>query len=145
MMHTSGLVAAIHSRSGGSLAKNGAQYGSSVRPLSIATPTAGMCDVPTAPTSSAIARPLALCVTAVAFDAAPAGEHHLDVVLFGDAGLLGGELLERHAIARRQLERVVDVPAQLEHPQPLTVQDRVPLLGAHRELVEVTRFVGAER
>src|SRR5687768_10453168 len=150
MMQTSGLTPAIHSRSGGSLAKYGAQYGSSWRPLSIATPTAGMCEVPTAPTSSAMAHPTfsaAGCIAGggtVALDAAAAGEHHPDVLLLADAGLLGGQLLEGQAVAGGELERVVDVAAQLEHAQPVSREHRLALLGRECEPVEVALLVGAK-
>src|SRR5262245_52785931 len=103
-MQTSGLTSAIHSRSGGSLAKYGAQYGSPVRPLSTATPTAGMCEVPTAPTSSAMSRSLLVGGVPVALDGAATADHHRHVLLLGDTGLLGGQLLERHAVAGGELE-----------------------------------------
>src|SRR3954470_8885631 len=146
-MHTSGLTSAIHDRSGGSLSKYGAQYGSWVRPLSIATPTAGMCDAPTAPTSSAMAACAFLVVRggAVAVDTAASGEHHLDVLLFAHAGLLGGQLLERHAVTCSELERVVDVAAELEHVEPFALQHCLALFGRERELVEVALLVRSER
>src|SRR5258705_13653505 len=105
-----------------------------------------MCDVPTAPTSSAIAGVTSVVrCGSVAFDATPAGEHHADVLLLADTGLLGGELLEGHAIAGGELEGVIDVAAQLEHAQPVACEHSIALLGRELEPVEVALLVGAER
>src|SRR5688572_21376568 len=115
-MHTSGSISAIQRRTGSILAMYGTQYGSSVRPLSNATPTAGTCDVPSPPTISAMRG--ALRPGAVALDRTPTAEHHRRVVVGRHARLGGGELLERHAVACRELERVVHVAAELEQPVP---------------------------
>src|ERR1700681_4539440 len=140
-MTTSGLRSAIHFLECSNPPKSGCQYGSSDFPLSSAAPIAGTCEVGTPATILAMLFPFRLA--AVALDRAAAFEHHLGVVGLRLARHQRGDLLEREAVARGELGRVVNVPAKLEHPVPVPVQDRLRLLRRHRKLGEVRALVGA--
>src|SRR6476661_2009605 len=142
-MQTSGFSLAIHSLERSKPSKTGRQYGSPVLPLSHAAPTAGMCDVATPATILATALPLRLA--AVALDRAPALEHHLRVLFLGRARHLGGDLLERQPVGRRELGGEIDVAAEREHAVPVALQDDLLLLLRHRPAVEIGALVRLER
>src|SRR5881398_2924515 len=104
----------------------------------MAAPTAGMCDVPTPAMISATGHAsLGRRSAAIAFDRASPADHHLHVLVLGDTRLLAGQLLKRHPVEGGELVGVVDVAAQLEDSQPLSLRHRLALLRREREAVEV--------
>src|SRR5262249_35595243 len=84
-------------------------------------------------------------LAAVAFDRAPAAEHHGRVVLLRGAGHLSGKMLERVAVGRAELGSEVDIAAKLEHPVVVALEDGFALRWREREPVEVFLLVFLER
>jgi hypothetical protein len=80
----------------------------------------------------------------VALDRASTVDHHLTELGLGDARHRSADGLHAQPVIGRDLERVVDVPAQLEHPQPVALEHRLLLLGRQPEGVHVGGLVGPE-
>src|SRR6185312_716482 len=127
-MMTSGFKSAIHFFEGSKPLNTGAQYGVSVLPLSHAAPMAGTCETLTLAMILAtlfglrLVDPLGLA--AITVDGAASLEHHLRILLLGEAGHGGRDMLERQTIGGKQLGEEVDVTAELDHAPPIARQDR---------------------
>src|SRR5436853_4671874 len=163
-MATSGLVSAIHCLVFSKPEKTRFQYGSSVCLLSIAAPMAGTCDEASpAMIFATVLLPLLwgfgfralgwclLCrlvgsarLRAVAFDRAPAFEHHLRIVVLRRPCHHGGKVAERVTAGRAKFGGEINVPAEFEHPVVVALEDRVGLLGRERILLEVFGFIRLE-
>src|SRR5579864_7435554 len=103
---------------------------------------AGTCDVVTPAMSLATALPFRFA--AIAVGRAPASDHHLRVLLLCRAGHQRGQILKRQAVGGAELRGVIDVAAELQHPIPVALQDRMPLLRRHRELIEILLLIRLE-
>src|SRR5229473_8082298 len=82
-----------------------------------------------------------LLLVAVALGAAPARQHHLCIRFLRNAGHHAGHILEGKAVAKRNLDGVVDVPADAQHSQPVALEHRAALLGIERKAIEIRRLV----
>src|SRR5215204_5067087 len=111
----------------------------------MAAPTAGTCEVATPATILATAPGLPLRLEAVASHRPSALGQHVGVVLLAHAGHFGGDLLEGQAIGRAELGGEVDVAAELDHAIPVAIENRLFLVRAHRETIEIARLVSLER
>src|SRR5437879_4783168 len=140
-MTTSGFTWAIHFFDGSYPWNTGAQYGSCVRLLSIATPMAGTCDVATPATILATCVGVPLRLEAISVGRTTALQHHLGVVLLAHARHRRGYLLERQPVGRTELGSEIDIAAELDHAVPVAVQDRLLLFRSHWESGEVTSFI----
>src|ERR1700681_2896402 len=110
----------------------------------MAAPMAGTCEVATPAMILAMVRALPLRLEAVAVWRATTMQHHVGICLLGHPGHRGRELLERHAVSRAELGREVDIAAEFDHPVPITREERLLLVGGHREPLQVAGFVRLE-
>src|SRR6516162_10408097 len=113
-------------------------------PLSIATPMAGTWEQAMPPMILAIGATLGFAHVAIAVGAAAAIQHHPGVRILWHTAHHARDVLERQAVAKRNLDGVVNVAAHFEHPQPIALEHRAPLLGGERKAIQVTRLVGLE-
>src|SRR5580698_4060674 len=148
-MITSGFTSAIQRFEKSKPLKTGAQYGVCVLPRSMAAPIAGTCEQFTLATilATAVLRPGGLGLlrfAAVAFDGAPAVQHHLRVLLLGGSGHERGDMLKRQPVGGEELGQKIDVTAELDHPAPVASENRLALLGSHRKFLQVGRLVRFE-
>src|ERR1700691_4155267 len=108
----------------------------------MATPMAGTCEVAMPATILAMGGlrrgPV---LVAVALHAASARQHHLRVGFLGHAGHHAGHILEGQPVAEGDLDGVVDISADLQHPQPIAFQHGAALFGAEREAIQVRGLV----
>src|SRR5277367_5464042 len=65
----------------------------------------------------------------IAVGTAAAGQHHLRIDLLRHAGHEAGHVLEGEAVAKCDLDGVVNIAAYLEHSQPVALEHRAALLG----------------
>src|SRR6267378_1250717 len=111
-------------------------------PRSIATPMAGTCDVAMPATILAMLDlPRGGVLVAIALGAAPARQHHLCIRLLRQAGHHPGHILEGKSVAKRNLDGVVDIPPDAQHPQPVALQHRTALLAGERKAIEIPGLV----
>src|ERR1700728_1979931 len=114
-------------------------------PRSMATPMAGTCEVAMPATILAIlSLPDAWVLVAVALGTAAARQHHLCIGFLRHAGHHAGHVLECQAVAKRNLDGVVDIASDAQHSQPVALEHRAALLGAEREAIEVGGLIVLE-
>src|SRR5450631_3975638 len=106
---------------------------------------AGTCEVATPATILAMVLAGPLGLEPVAVWRATAIQHHGGVVRLAHPGHRGRELLERQAVGGAELGGEVDIAAELNHAVPITRQERLLLIGGHREPLQIAGFVGFER
>ena len=124
-----------------SLAKYGAQYGS-CRLALVDGRTHGRDvrradaadDLSHGPSPRRCARPCCGCPRSGARRTASSSTYSSSVTPV----CLARQLLERHAVERGQLVRVVDVAPELEQAQPVASEHRLALLGGEGEAIEST-------
>src|SRR5579864_4262178 len=139
-MMTSGFRSAIHLLEKSNPLNTGAQYGVSVLPLSHAAPMAGTCETLTLAMILATLFRLRLVgpfgLAAIAVNRPAALEHHLRILLLGEAGHGRRNMLEGQAIGGEQLREEVNVATELDHATPIARQYGLALLLAHRPFLQ---------
>src|SRR5882762_4962946 len=111
-------------------------------PRSIATPMAGTCEQAMPATILAmIGLRRDLVLEAVALGTASARQHHLCIRFLRHPGHHAGHVLKGKAVAKRNLDGVVDVPPDPQHPQPIALQHRAALFGGQGKTVEIRRRI----
>src|ERR1700722_939100 len=71
-------------------------------------------------------------------------QHHLRIDFLGYAGHHAGHVLEGESVAKCDLDGVVNVAADLQHAEPVALQDRPALLGGQCKAVQVCACVVLE-
>src|SRR6266851_10104437 len=111
-------------------------------PRSIATPMAGTCEQATPATILAMVRLRRdRVLVAVALGTASARQHHFCIRFLRHAGHHAGHVLEREAVAKRNLDGVVDISPDSQHSQPVAFQPRAALLGVEGKAIEIRGLV----
>src|SRR6202051_2907263 len=100
---------------------------------------AGTCDV--AMPATILAMRGARVLVAIALGTASAREHRLCIGSLGYARHHAGHVLKREAVAKRNLDGVVDVAADPQHAQPVAFQHRAALFRVERKTIEIRRLV----
>ena len=69
----------------------------------------------------------------------------LRIFFLGHPGHHAGHVLKRQAVAKGDLDRVVDIASDVQHSEPVAFQHRAALFRGEREAVEIGSLVLFER